>query len=142
MLARNRWRDARKIFDAVRARDHIDNQRFLNRFARIARFQRGQFIIARAQNIHRAAQYSPAFASGQPRPLLLRSGSAHHRCIDLRLPRHRQTPENFARGRIDRLKFGQLNHQLPNRQVPVMPQVRGLANTEVVSPQNVDASNA
>jgi hypothetical protein len=48
MLAANRWREARKIFDAVGAGGHVDDIGFLYRLAVVHDLQFREFTVALA----------------------------------------------------------------------------------------------
>ena len=61
-------REARKIFEAVGAGNHIDDSSFLDGLAGVARFELGEFLIARSQKLRRAAQHSRPFGAGHARP--------------------------------------------------------------------------
>ncbi|MNT14720.1 hypothetical protein D3C72_1497350 [compost metagenome] len=90
LLAFDRRDQTRVIFQYVGTGNDIHRRGFRHGLAGIQRFQRGQFVVAFAQNIHRSAQNTRTFHRRHRRPHFLSAGCTGHRTVDV-----------FSAGRLD-----------------------------------------
>jgi len=91
-----------EILEAFRAGDDVDDARFLNRLAGIARLERGQFIVAGAQDLGGTPQYSRALRRPHRRPAGLGLAGSQHRRIDFLRASDVYVTEQLAGGGIQR----------------------------------------
>ncbi len=101
LLAFNGRDQAGVILDHVRAGDDIHRERFRNRLAGVASFERGEFVVALAQNLDRAAQNARTRHRRHRRPHLLPAGRAGHRTIDVFSAGGLDFSQNFAVRRVN-----------------------------------------
>ncbi len=101
VLAAQGLRKARKIFEAIRAGNHVHDQRLLDGLAGIARFELGKLLIARAQQLGGAAQHARALRARHRSPSDLAVLRRTHRGVDLRRTRSAHVAEHLSGRRID-----------------------------------------
>ena len=101
MLAAHALHEAGKVFEAVRAGGDVHDARLLNGLAGIARFQLGELLIARPQDVGGAAQHARAFGARHCAPTRLRLLRGAHRRVDLARSGCRDVAQDLAGRGID-----------------------------------------
>ena len=99
VLAAQGLREAREVFEAFRAGDHIHHQGLLNRLAGVARFELGELLIARAQQFAPPAQHARPLRAGHRRPFGLAALRRAHRRVDFAGARHGHLAQHLPVGR-------------------------------------------
>ncbi|ENN86115.1 hypothetical protein RHSP_32539 [Rhizobium freirei PRF 81] len=99
-------RDAAEEFEAVGARRWVGDNGFLDRLARIQRFQLGKLAVTLAHDIGRALQDAAACRRAHGRPFRLCPAGASDRLLDDGRRRCVQAGDHFAGRRIDAFNKG------------------------------------
>ena len=85
-----------KVLDALGTRDDIDDPRLLDRLAGVARLERRELVVARAQDLGSAAQDAGALGPGERRPGRLGGARRTDSRFDLRGAGDRDVAEPLA----------------------------------------------
>ena len=116
-----------EVFQALRARDHVDDARLLDRLSRVAGFELGERIVALAKERCSAAQDPGTLGPGQRRPGGLRLARRVDCCLDLGGTGDGNVAEALAGCGIDGdqavVRHGQLSSREPaacSASVPVL----------------------
>ena len=96
VLAGRALRERGEVLEALGARDHVDDARLLDRLAGVAGLERGERVVARAQDLRRAAQDARALGAGERGPGGLRRARRLHRGLDLGGAGHGKRGQAFA----------------------------------------------
>ena len=94
----------REGVDIIRARDDIDRPGLRDRLAGIACFERGEFVIALAQDLDCAAQDARALHRRERGPFALAVACGLHRAIDVGRRGLLHGRERFAGGGVERVE--------------------------------------
>ncbi len=104
LLPLQRRDQTRVILQHVCAGDDIHAGGFAQRLAGIQGFQRSQLVVARAQNIHRAAKDARALHGGHRRPDFLAFTRRCDGAVDVSAARFMNLRQHFAISGVDRVK--------------------------------------
>jgi hypothetical protein len=83
MFAAQALHEAGKVFEAIRAGGDVHHARLLDGLAGVARFQLGEILVARPQDVGGTAQHARAFGARHCAPTRLRFLRGAHRRVDL-----------------------------------------------------------
>ncbi len=87
---------AGEVLEALGAGDHVDDARLLDRLAGVAGLERGELVVALAQDLRGLTQDACALGAGERRPLRLRLARGQHRRLHFRRTGNRHVAEAFT----------------------------------------------